>query len=178
MTQPAIKHPPAQPPRPSAADIYQVADAALAARDLAAADRALATLVAEYRDSRLIEQALLDRARIAHQRRDWSAARQHLATLAAMSSKLLAEPAQWLRCRVDVDARDQDARRCLDDYRVAFPRSPHDLDALALLARLAYASGGCVAATPHIDELALRYPRTTLAAGWRTRCPRPSGAKP
>jgi hypothetical protein len=95
-----------------------------------------------------------------------------------MSSKALAEPAQWLRCRVDVDARDQDARRCLDAYRVAFPQSPHDLDALALLARLAHASGGCAGAAPQIDELARRYPRTTLAAGWRARCPRPAGAKP
>ena len=180
--QPAPQPTPQPTPKPSAADLYQVADAALAARDLAAADRALATLLAEHRDSRLVDQALFDRARIAHQRRDWRAARQHLAALATMSSKLLAEPGHWLRCRVDVDAHDQpdarDARACLTDYRRTFPKSPHDLDALALLARLAHATSGCAGAAMHVDELALRYPRTTLAAGWRTRCPTKSKPSP
>jgi hypothetical protein len=161
----------------SATELYQIADTALAARDLAAADRALATLIAEHRDSRLVDQALFDRARIAHQRRDWRGARQHLAALAAISSTLLAEPGHWLRCRVDVDASDHaNARSCLTEYRRAFPKSPHDLDAVALLARLAHAAGGCAGAAVYVDELAMRYPRTALAAGWRARCPSVSTA--
>jgi hypothetical protein len=160
-----------------------VADAALAARDLAAADRALAALLADDPRSPLADQAHYDRARIAYQRRAWAAARQHLAQLAALPTSLLAEPGHWLRCRVEIEARDSSrganananantrARTCLVDYRRAYPRSPHDLDALSLLARVAYASGGCAAAATLVDELAQTYPRTTLAASWRNRCP-------
>jgi hypothetical protein len=169
---PVAKSAPATPPA-----LYRTADTALAARDLAAADRALATLVTTHPDSPLVEQALFDRARIAHQRKQWPAARQHLARL---TGGLLAEPSHWLRCRIEIDAgANAAARTCLADYRRTFARSPHDLDALALLARLAHASGGCTAAAAAVRALATTYPRTTLAASWRARCPnQPGGAQP
>lgn len=85
----------------------------------------------------------------------------------------LGEPGHWLRCRIEIDAGNGGAAtHCLTEYRRAFVRSPHDLDALALLARIAHVASGCSAAIPHVDELERRYPRTTLAASWRARCPK------
>jgi TolA-binding protein len=165
------------PPEPAPArqltpdELYRAAEAALAARDLAAADRALAVLVTEHPGSPLLDQALYERARIAYQQRAWPAARSHLARLAGLPSTLLAEPGHYLRCRVAVEARDPSAATCLAGYRAAFPRSPHDLDALALLAQLAYDRRGCAGAAALIDELAQSYSRTTLAVAWRARCP-------
>lgn len=161
------------PPKPTPDELYRLAETALAARDPAAADRALATLIAEYPRSQLIEQAIYDRARIAYQQHAWPAARAHLARLTAIPGSLLAEPGHYLRCRIAVETHDASAAACLTDYRTAFPRSPHDLDVLALLAQLAHANGGCPGAARLIDELAQSYPRTTLAAAWRARCPEP-----
>jgi hypothetical protein len=151
--------------------LYRVAEAALAAHDPAAADRALATLVTEHPASSLVDEALYERARIAYQRRAWSAARTHLAQLAATRSALFAEPGHYLRCRIGVETGEPTAAACLVDYRAAFPRSPHDLDALALLVQLAHARAGCPGAAALVSELTQTYPRTTLAAAWRARCP-------
>jgi hypothetical protein len=152
-------------------ELYRAAEAALAAHDAAAADRALARLVTEHPASSLVDEALYERARIAYQQRAWSAARGHLAQLAATSSALFAEPGHYLRCRIAVETSEPTAAACLVDYRAAFPRSPHDLDALALRVQLAHAQAGCRGAGALVDELTQTYPRTTLAAAWRARCP-------
>ena len=159
-----------QPPL-TAEELYRGAEAALAARDFAAADRALARLIAEQPGSSLVDQALYERARIAYQQRAWSAARSHLAQLAAVAGTPLAEPGHYLRCRIAIETREDRAAACLVDYRAAFPRSPHDLDALALLVQLAHARDGCRGAAVLLEELAQSHPRTTLAAAWRARCP-------
>jgi hypothetical protein len=172
----------ARDPAPAAAEakpiaspdeLYQEAEAALAARDAAAADRALARLVDEHPISLLVDQALYERARIAYQRRAWDAARSHLARLAAIVGTRLAEPGKYLRCRIAVESRESSAAACLIEYRAAFPSSPHDLDALALLAQLAHASSGCAGAEKLVAELAERYPRASLTTAWRARCPEP-----
>ena len=165
--------PPGAPLAATPDELYRTAEAALAAHDPAAADRALAALVTEHPASSLVDQALYERARIAYQRRAWAAARSHLAQLAAVSSTLFAEPGRYLRCRIAVETGEATAAACLVDYRAAFPRSPHDLDALALLVQLAHARGGCPGAEALLDELAQSYPRTTLTAAWRARCPEP-----
>jgi outer membrane protein assembly factor BamD (BamD/ComL family) len=170
-SQPTIE--PVAPPRPTADELYRAAEAALAVNDLAAADRALAALVADHPASALLDQALYERARIAYQRHAWSAARRHLAQLAAIPNTSFAEPGHYLRCRIAVQTGEATAAACLAGYRTAFPRSPHDLDALALLVQLAHARAGCPGAENLIDELAQSYPRTTLAAAWRARCPEP-----
>jgi FecR-like protein len=161
---------PAAPPKPTPDELYRTAEAALAARDLVAADRALAALVTEYASSSLVDEALYERARIAYQQRAWGAARSHLAQLAGTSSAQFAEPGHYLRCRIAVETGESTASACLVDYRARFARSPHDLDALALLVQLAHASQGCRGAAALIDELVQSYPRTTLAAAWRGRC--------
>jgi hypothetical protein len=42
---------------------------------------------------------------------------------------------------------------------------------LGLLVDLNHRAGGCHRAGPLVDELVRLYPNTTLARGWRTRCP-------
>jgi ferric-dicitrate binding protein FerR (iron transport regulator) len=163
------------PPAPKRArspeELYRTAEAALAARDAAGADRSLAGLVDQYPGSPLVDQAFYERARIAYQQRAWPAARSHLARLAAIPSTRLAEPGAYLRCRIAVESGEASAATCLAEYRAGFPRSPHDLDALALLVQLAHAGAGCAGAEKLVDELVQTYPRTTLAAAWRARCP-------
>jgi TolA-binding protein len=169
--KPAPAAPQPAPAPPSADELYRAAEGALARRDTAAADRALAELVATSPSSPLVGQALYERARIAYQRRAWPDARRLLDTLAKRSDPALAESGHYLTCRIAVDSHDRDAARCLADFRVAYPRSPHDRDVLGTLAQLALASGGCAAARPHVAELASRYPHSALAAAWRAKCP-------
>jgi uncharacterized protein HemY len=164
--------PPEPPTRPrTAAELYREAEAALARRDVTAADRALARLLADEPRSPLADQALYERARIAYQRHAWGEARRHLDSLAAIASTPLAEPGRYLACRIAVEARDADATRCLADYRAAYPRSAHDLDVLGLLVQLVHGDAGCAGARPLVDELTRMYPATALARGWRSRCP-------
>ena len=117
---------PAPPAVPTASALYALAEAALTRHDPAAADRALARLIATAPGSPLVDEALYERARIAYARHAWAAARRALDALAAIPQTPLAEAGRWLACRIAVEAHDGDAARCLADYRAAFPRSPHD----------------------------------------------------
>ena len=168
---PAAAAEPVPPPKLTPDALYRSAEVALAVHDLAAADHALAKLVAEHPGAQLVDQALYERARIAYQLRAWTTAQNHLARLIAMPNTPLAEPGRYLRCRIAVETGDAGAAGCLTEYRQAFPRGSHDLDVLALLAQLAYRDGGCAGAMKLVDELAQSYPRTRLAAAWRARCP-------
>lgn len=173
-TPPATPAPapaPAPAPPPTADDLYAAAERALGAGNLAEADRVLGRLVVEFPRSSLVDQALYERARIAYQQRKWATARRHLDQLAAVPRTTLAEPGQYLACRIAVQAKDGEAIGCLNDYRTAFPRSPHDLEALALIVQLTHASGGCAGAAIRIDELVRTHPKSRLAVAWRTRCP-------
>jgi TolA-binding protein len=151
-----------------AGQLYAEAERALAARDPAAADRALAKLVGEFPTTKLLDQAYYDRARIAFDRGAWAEARGDLERLAQLADSPLVEPGAYLRCRVAVAAADGSAAACFGGYRARFPQSPHDRDALAAIVELAFSDGGCAAAKPHIDELAARYP--TAAASWSAKC--------
>ena len=163
--------PPHSPPPPSDDDLYRAAETALASHDPAAADRALAALLARSPASPLADQALYERARIAYARHAWSEARADLVALAAFPSSPLVEPGRYLACRIEVEAHDADAPRCLAAYRADFPGSPHDLDVLGLLAQLADAGGGCAAARPYVDALAADHADAAITRAWRARCP-------
>ncbi len=170
----AADKPPTQLPAKlpaTADDLYRDAESALRRRDSRTADRVLAKLVADFPQSPLVEQALYDRARIAYQQRSWSAARTHLDNLLALPSPRLVEQARYLECRIFVDTHDEGAAACLDNYRRAYPRSPHAADVLGMLVQLDHAAGGCRAAAARIDELARKHPHSKLAAAWRARCP-------
>lgn len=154
----------------TADDLYAAAEAALAAHDLARADRTLGHLVTDFPSSRLVDQALYDRARIAYQQHAWSTARGHLEQLARIPRTPLAEPGRYLACRIAVDSHDGAAAACLVGYRADFPRSPHDVDVLVLLVRLAHDGGGCAAAQVPLAELVRAYPKSEHARTWRERC--------
>jgi TolA-binding protein len=166
---PAVTKP--SPSPPTAAELYRSAEAALAKHDLATADRSLATLIDTLPTSSLVDQALYDRARIAYDRHSYADAQHHLDRLATFPTSPLLEPGAFLSCRIAVAANDPRADACLTSYRSSYPHSPHDLDVLGLLVDRAFHAGGCTRAAPLVDELARLYQATTLARGWRTRCP-------
>jgi outer membrane protein assembly factor BamD (BamD/ComL family) len=163
--------PPIAPAPATADDLYRAADAALATGDLRGAERALDRLIAGFPTSTLLDQAVYERARLAYQQRAWSTARRYLDRLAAMPHTTLAEAGHYLTCRIAVETGDGGAVACLTAYRATFPRSPHDLEALALLVKLAHASSGCAAAAASIDALVGSHPKSRHAAAWRARCP-------
>ena len=162
---------PVKAPPLDADALYADAERALAARDPAAADRDLAKLVAEFPASSLLDQAYYERARIAFDRGAWSAAQRELDKLAQFSQSPLAEPGAYLGCRVAVAANDDAAMDCFTDYRARYPHSPHDREALAAIVELAFHAGGCARAKPHVAELVARYPTSSIATSWSTKCP-------
>ena len=170
---PAIVAPAPAPlaPPPTADRLYRDAEAALAQRDLASADRHLAALLAQFPESALLDQALYERARIAFRRRAWADAQRQLDRLSTIQNSPLREPGAYLACRIAVEAGDGGAAACLTDYRARYPSSPHDADVLDLLAELAVRTGGCPAAQSSIAELARRHPDTARSRGWQRRCP-------
>lgn len=128
-------------------------------------------MVAEHPGSTLIDQAIYERARIAYARHAWVEARRRLDELAAIPNTPLAEPGRYLACRIEVEAKDADAARCLAEYRTAYPRSPHDLDVLGLEIELVYAEHGCDGARSLVADLVASHPDAALAGAWRARCP-------
>ena len=166
---PVVKPAPAPAPAPTADERYHRAELALARHDLAAADRELGALIAEFPSAPILDQALYERARIAYQRHAWSQAQRELDRLAELTTPL-AEPGAYLSCRIAVEAHDERAQTCLTDYRRTYPQSPHALDVLGLLVELAAREGGCSRAAPLIVELARGYPHSALARAWRDRC--------
>jgi hypothetical protein len=84
-------------------------------------------------------------------------------------------PAAYLRCKLATS--DADRRRCLAAFRIAFPHSPRDAEALAELAASAGTAGDCAAALPLVDEYLRAYPtgasRGAMQA-WLARCAPPS----
>lgn len=121
--------------------------------------------------SSLVDQALYERARIAYDRHAYADAQRHLARLATLPTSPLLEPGAYLGCRVAIAANAPTADACLTGYRATYPHSPHDLDVLGLLVDRAFRTGGCTRAAPLVDELSRLYQATTLARGWRERCP-------
>ena len=137
---------------------------------MAAADRDLARLVAEFPASSLIDQAYYERARIAFDRHAWAAAQRDLDQLAQLPASPLAEPGAYLACRIAAEAHDGATADCFVAYRAKYSRSPHDEDALVAIVDLEFRAGGCVRARAHVDELVKRYPSSPLAARWSARC--------
>jgi len=168
---PPPEKPTPTPAPPTATELYRAAEVALANHDTATADRALAKIVDDLPSSSLVDQALYERARIAYDRHAYADARHHLARLAGIPTSPLREPGAYLDCRVAIASNDSTADACLAAYRATYPHSPHDLDVLGLLVDRAFRAGGCTRAAPLVDDLTRLYQATTLARGWRERCP-------
>lgn len=150
--------------------LYADAEQALARSDLNGAERALAQLIALRPTSSLLDEALYEHARIAFLHRAWLTAQRDLGQLAGIPNSALAEQGAFLGCRVALEAHDDSAADCLTTFRTEYQSSPHDRDALAGLAELAYQRGGCLHARVYIDELLARYAGSQVARTWRQRC--------
>ena len=125
----------------------------------------LETLIERFPGDTLAEPTTYDVARLALEARDFEAARMRLDRLIAIGrDPALAEPARFLRCRVDAErAGPAAAEPCCAAFRRDFPASPHDAEVLALLASAALARGDCHAGAPLLDEYLRRYPQGPFA---------------
>jgi TolA-binding protein len=156
-------------PAPSAESIYTLAEQAMRAGDHPLARTRLQEVVRRFPDDPLADAALYELARISPP----SQARAWLDQLLGRDrTPSLREPARFLRCRLDVDDRVSGADRCLTRFRREFPDSPHDAEALALLAGMSEAKGDCRAALPLLEEYLRRYPNGPFAAQARGRIAR------
>jgi hypothetical protein len=170
---PAASTPPPAPRIASPEDLYATAEAALAHGNRAAAEHALADLIARFPTSTIVDQALYERAQLAYRRHGYQEAQTALAGLAQLSSTPLAEQGAYLTCRIAVETHDSSAHACIVTFRGAHARSPHDLDLLGWLVDEAMHDGGCMRATPFVDELTRSYGTSQLAHAWQRRCPKP-----
>jgi len=127
--------------------------------DQALGKRTLQELVDRFPDGEMASAARYEIARMAFAANDLAGARHALAGLpAADLTPALREPAHYLRCRVEAARGDRaGAAACLAEFRRSFPSSPHDAEALALLASYRF-DEGCTAALPILEEYLLRYP--------------------
>jgi outer membrane protein assembly factor BamD (BamD/ComL family) len=138
------------------------------AGELADARRALEAVVARSSRDPRAEAALLDLARMALADGNAGDAARQLARLPdPPTDRALAEPAHRLRCRTELARGDQAAAAsCLAAFRRRFPASPHDAEALSLLAG---AAATCERAAPLLDEYLRRYPRGPFASDAHAR---------
>ncbi len=143
---------------------YARAEAAMRDNDLVAARATLLELIRRFPRDPLAAAARYDLARLAVGAGDHAeAARQLDALGSARPSATIAEMASYLRCRVALQAgHSADATRCLTSFRSDHPSSPHDAEALALLAELARAD--CARARPLLVEYLERYPSGPFAS--------------
>jgi outer membrane protein assembly factor BamD (BamD/ComL family) len=139
--------------------------------DDATARALLTDLVRRFPADPLADAALLELARAAYNHHDEPAARAYLDELLARGGDgQLREPARYLRCRLDLESgRDAAAVRCLSALRHDHLSSPHDAEALALLASLLQARNDCKAAVSHLEEYLRLYPRGAFAVDARAR---------
>ena len=169
--RPSPARPGAAPSRLDLDDAYAAAEGQLRAGDRASAREALQRLVARDPDGVHGEAARLDLARIALAAGDPAEARRQLRGMAEPTrDPALAETTHHLRCQAEVRlGAGGDATGCLQAFRLLYPDSPHDAEALALLV----ARAPCADAGPLLDEYLRLYPRgpfATTAVARRKSC--------
>ncbi len=155
----------------TAQTLFREADAARAAGDTGLALRTLRTLVERFPRESATAAARYELALMEETAGYGDAA---LRDLAAVDTPSLEEPTDYLRCRVLAKRAAAEAERCLTDFRLRFPASAHDADALGAETALAMVRGGCPAAQALLAELERRYPKHGSAVRLRAAC----GSKP
>jgi TolA-binding protein/ferric-dicitrate binding protein FerR (iron transport regulator) len=159
--------------RESAETLYGWAESALRSGDEALARRVLRELVRRFPRDPAVASARYELARLAHRAGAIDEARLHLRELVRGREPTFHDPARYLLCRISAEARRTDeAQTCLQVFRRDFPSSPHDHEALFLLAQIAELRGGCAAAKPLFDEYLRRYPSATFASRAKQRSAR------
>jgi len=158
----------APPQRPDLEATYAAAEAAMRAGARDEARRMLQSIVAEDPLDARAEAALLDLARIALADGNVRDAKRYVARLPEPTrDAALAEGAHHLRCQVDLLSRHAiEADACLTAFRLRYPASLHDAEALALLSAHA---ATCDDARPLLSEYVQRYPDGAFAAAARAR---------
>lgn len=148
----------------TAAMAYQRAEAAMKKGDNALARRTLRALVARFPDGEFASPARYEIARMAFATGDWQSAQREIEELRKTPlASVLAEPVQYLGCRVEMASGHRArALACLADFRASFPGSPHDAEVLALLASFRF-DETCASALPLLDEYLRRYPQGAFA---------------
>ena len=159
----------APPEEMTAQTLFREADAARAAGDTGLALRTLRTLVERFPRESATAAARYELALMEETAGSGDAA---LRDLAAVDIPSLEEPTDYLRCRVLAKRTATEAERCLADFRLRFPASAHDADALGAETALAMVRGGCPAAQALLTELVRRYPQQGSAVRLRAACGR------
>jgi hypothetical protein len=169
---PALVAPAAARDAPAAApeleSLYAAAEEAMRGGAREQARRALLEIVAREPHGARAEAALLDLARLSLAEGNAGDARRHLARIQEpVTDPALAEPADHLRCQIDLQVGDFAAAHvCLTTFRRRHPGSPHDAEALSMLAAH---EGSCARARPLLEEYLHRYARSPFAAAARAR---------
>jgi hypothetical protein len=150
--------PPVARPIPDTAEsLYARAEAAMAAGDRATARTRLAEVVRRHPSDPLADAALYELASLTPEPRAAGAYLDEL--LARGVDPTLREPAHFRRCRLHLANDKRAAAVCLGAFRRAFPSSPHDAEALALLADLGDPGDrGCKTVLPLVEEYLRLYP--------------------
>ena len=105
---------------------YDSAEAALRAGEYDEAEAHWQDLVRRYPEHALADLALYELAQLASRRgRGAEAMRWVELVLRRDRDPQLREPASWLRCTLLKDRPDELAS-CLEEFRAAFPQSPHE----------------------------------------------------
>jgi TolA-binding protein/ferric-dicitrate binding protein FerR (iron transport regulator) len=154
----------------SPAALYDDAEARMRTGDVVGAKRSLQSLVERFPQERVANTARYELARLAFADGDWESARQQLERLGRTDvAPSLAEPAHYLRCRVEVASKRRvSANACLASFLKQFPDSPHGSEVLALLASFRLEES-CESARPFLDEYLRRYPNGSFAGDAQTR---------
>ena len=144
----------------------------MAAGDLGAADALLARLIDDHPGDPRVDEALLDRARLALRRGHPTTARAHLDRLLASGPSPLTPSARYLACRIAVTTEPTAAATgtCLTDFLRAYPSSPHRAEVLGWLVAHQHARGGCAAATA-LPDLVRAAPDADSTRAWQRACP-------
>ena len=168
---PPAAAPPAPLAPPTAEALYHQAEQAMKQRQWAEARTRLEAILAVAGGTPLAQVARYELAQMAVRDRDWARAGRHLDEITGAN---LTQPAQLLRCEIEVHAGRVDAgRSCFLRFRASHPGSVHDAEALAAVLRLSPAGDDCAAGRALLDEYLRRHPDGAYArdAGRRlARC--------
>jgi outer membrane protein assembly factor BamD (BamD/ComL family) len=159
-----VAHEKTSAPAMSAAEIYRLAEAAMARGDAVEARRRLEEVAALPTAGPLADLARYELAQRALASGDRTHARRLVEGLAQVGGAL-AEPVHLLACEIELGAGNRAAARtCYEHFRQRFPESAHALEALAGLVRLLPSAEDCTAGLPLFRAYLASAPAGPLAA--------------
>ena len=143
--------------------LYRRAETCMRDGNRRCARRYLKRIVSDYGGRSDAQTARYDLARLEMRAGHSERAAQYLQALAAGSPSPLQQPARYQLCRILLDRHDPGTAECFKRFRADFPKSNHDREALASLAKVLHEKSGCRAAASSLRQYVERYPRTPFA---------------